>query len=305
MTTYAHDLAISAVPYDSMLVAELSTCLAPRLRTPPVWAGNVIHDSEDAATTMLGDSSRLVLVLHQRLWRHDGMTQSDDAALRQRLRRRPGSVRVVTLDDEPVPDWLARVPRCDFAAAGLDGVAEFAIDAITASGGSPRRPSHAPASGAPADAPRHWPEGPPAFLTQTRAFSALRRELDALGAELRSRLPLDVPRGSDRTIELHTLPHRLVLRLDGVGISFSWVGGRQGTVSDGRLLVIQWEGAVSRARGIAAMQAATPVRERVYRPEGAGPDSWCWRCDEPNGRASSTANLAAEWLAGASIAPPE
>jgi hypothetical protein len=106
-------------------------------------------------------------------------------------------------------------------------------------------------------------------------------------------------RAAARTAELQLLPNRVVVRLDDVGISFSWVAGRLGTVADGRLLVIQWNGAISRSRGVAAMTSATPVRERVYRAEGSDPESWCWRADAPTGRALSTAHLAAEWLAGA------
>jgi hypothetical protein len=85
-------------------------------------------------------------------------------------------------------------------------------------------------------------------------------------------------------------------------MSFSWVAASVGTVADGRLLVIQWDGAAPRNRGIAAMASATPVRERVYRAEGTSPESWRWRDDVPNGRAWSTAHLVAEWLAGLSLA---
>jgi len=57
-------------------------------------------------------------------------------------------------------------------------------------------------------------------------------------------------------------------------------------------------------RGVAALKFATPVpvRERVYHVEGSEPDDWRWRVDGPNGRASSTQNLAGEWLAGALLA---
>ena len=52
------------------------------------------------------------------------------------------------------------------------------------------------------------------------------------------------------------------------------------------------------ARGAAALRAATPVLERIYRAEGTSAESWRWRADEPNGRAFSSANLAAAWVAG-------
>ena len=92
------------------------------------------------------------------------------------------------------------------------------------------------------------------------------------------------------------------MRVAGVGITFSWLPGGAGTVADGRLLVIQWDGAAKQGRGIAALRLATPVRERVYRAEGSSAESWKWRADSPNGRAWSSAHLAGEWLAGASLA---
>ena len=235
MTTYAHEIAISAVPYDTMLVGELSERLAVRLRSAP----------------------------HQRLWRHDSATQSDHAALSERLRQRPESVRVVTLDESPIPEPFASIHRCDFAADGLDGVARFALDAVVTSGGV-LRPSQ-PEPPLPAELQRGWSNAPQPYLTQLRAAASLRRELDALTTELEPRLQ-----------------------------------GGLGTVADGRLLVMQWGGIDAHMRGVAALKFGSVILERVYRPESTGPDDWRWRTDEANGRACSTANLVAEWYSGAS-----
>jgi hypothetical protein len=300
MTTFAHDLAISAVPYDTILVGELADRLAPRLKTIPVWAGHGTSVPSDTTSTLLADSARVALVLHQRLWCHDLATQSDDLALRARLSRRPESVLVVTLDHSPLPDLLASAERCDFAAAGLNGVAEFALDAITASGGSVRRA--APEPEAPGEVKRGWSQAPPPYLAQPRAFSSLRRELDAIAAESESQLQDARGRSSDRTIELHSIPHRTFARVGDMAISFSWVAGGLRSVSDGRLLVIEWGGIPPQCKGVKALNAATAIRERVYQAESTGPDNWRWRGDEPNGRACSTANLVAEWFAAASIA---
>jgi hypothetical protein len=301
MTNFTHDLALSAVPYDTLLVAELSQRLTPRLPTLPFWAGNAPHESMEATTGLLGDSSRLALVLHQRLWGRDGMTNLDEAVLRDRLIRHPASVIVVTLDDETIPEWLSSAPRCHLADVGLDGVTDFALDAIVAAGGSTRN-IPAAAADAEAEPPKRWLEGPAPFLAQPRAHSALRRELDALATELKPLLRLEEAFGTDRTIEIHSLPNRLIARIDDVGISFSWVPGRLGTVADGRLLVIQWKDVAAQSRGISALKSATPGRERMYHAEASSPSDWCWRDGEANGRAASTANLVAEWVAGASIA---
>jgi len=300
MTNFMHDLAVSAVPYDTLLVAELTNLLAPRLHLAPYWAGGKSHEAGDVTTCLLADSSRIALVLHQRLWGRDGVTTLDEGVLRDRIARHPASVLVVTLDDEVVPDWLAPAAHCSLCDIGLVGVSDFVLDAIVAAGGSTR--AVAPAAPEPeGDVPKRWLEGPAPFLAQPRAHSALRRELDALATELKPLLRVEESFGTDRTIEIHSLPNRLIARLDDVGISFSWVPGRLGTVADGRLLVIQWKDVAAQARGISALKSATPGRERMYRAEASGPSDWCWRDGEVNGRASSTANLVAEWVAGASI----
>ena len=301
MTNFSHDIAISAVSYDAMLVAELTERLASRLRTAPVWAGHSQAEPSGAAPTLLAESSRIALVLHQRLWRHDIATQSDHAVLSVRLRHHPESVRVVTLDDSPLPELLATPERRDFAVDGLEGVARFALEAIAGAGGSLRRAE--PERPAATEEKAGWSNAPPPFLSQPRALLSLKRELDALAAVLEPQLQVGA-RAKDRVIELHSSPHRLLARVAGTAISFSWVPGGLGTVADGRLLVIQWMGVDAQHRGIEALKFGSPVHERVYRAESTGPDDWRWRTDELNGRACSTANLAAEWLAGASAAMP-
>jgi hypothetical protein len=300
MTTYAYDLAISAVQYDTILVAELVDRLTPRLRTTPVWVGHSTSVPSDASSTLLADSARVALVLHQRLWSHDLATQSDDAALRVRFRRRPESIRVVALDHSPLPEMWASLERCDFAAAGLNGVAQFALDAIAASEGSVRRALPEPEP--PGEVPRGWSQAPPPYLAQPRAFSSLRRELDAITTESESHLQTARDRSTGRVVELHSIPHRMFARVDDMAISFSWVSGGLRSVSDGRLLVIEWGGVATQSKGMKALSSATAIRERVYHAESTGPDNWCWRGDEPHGRACSTANLVAEWFAAASIA---
>ena len=304
--SYRYDLAISAVPYDVALVSDLLAHVALRLDARATWAGNGEPTSEalaiGAPSPLHAEASRVAVLLHQRLWSHDTTTRLDDVALRERLQRRPGSVRIVSLDDHALPQWLEDVPRCDLMTEGVEGVGEFLGVAITASGGSLGR-TPPPVDSTP-ETVRGWP-GPPPFLSQHRAFATLRRELDALATELKPAGRAKGANHADEAVEFRELPNRLVLRLETVGVSFSWVAGGLGTVADGRLLVIQWEGVASRMRGVAALKFATPVRERVYHVESSGPDDWRWRVDGPNGRASSTQNLAGEWLASAFLAMGE
>ena len=179
-------------------------------------------------------------------------------------------------------------------------MADFVTAAVSETGGSVQRTAPQPTA-LEEEKPR-WSSAPPSFLSQPRAYSALRRELDSLADQLGGRLRTEQTRGTDRIVEHHSLPHRLVARLDEGAISFSWIAGRLATVADGRLLVIQWDGVASHDRGVTALKSATPIRERVYRVDASGPDSWCWRGEDANGRACSTTNLVAEWVATMSLA---
>lgn len=289
-TPIVHDLAISAVPYDAILVRDLIASLGARLERPPV-----VRTSEDVR-----EGSSVVLVLHQRLWGHECVTAIDAAVdLPALARDNPASMLVVELDDEPLPEWMAPLRRCALPAEGVDGIVALALDAIRGAGGRVIEAPAAPAA-APRDAALSWTNAPTPFLGQLRAHSVLRHELEALTADLQTRC--DAAGGSDgeHVAELYKLPHRVVARMDDVSVSFSWVPGRAGTVADGRLMVIEWRG-MSQGRGMAALRAAQLTREAVYTAESADGGQWCWRTDAPHGRASSTGHLVAEWMQGASI----
>jgi hypothetical protein len=245
------------------------------------------------------DSARVVLILHQRLWLRDAASEGDEAPLRARVHAHPDSVRVVALDDTPVPEWLAAVAQCTLSGTGLPAAAEFALEAVTARGGSLRRLTPAP------DAPtgeHRWGDAPPPYLSQPRSQSSLRRELDALETALGSCVGAKPEPNKNRGPQMHSSPRRLVVQLGDIGLSFSWVAGRTDHVSDGRLLVIEWDGVVASRRGMGSAQTATARRERVYRAEATGPDNWRWRADDESGEAYSSAHLAGQWASAALIA---
>jgi hypothetical protein len=300
--SFTYDLAISAVPSDAILVTELCAELAERLGTEPVWEGHVTSDGLEVLTTLIAEQSRVVVVLHQRLWQHDVATSADAAILRQRIRQRPESVFVVLLDETPVPKWLANAQQFDLGAGGLHKAATFTLDAVASCGGTIGSMRDRAVGGGEAGSTPRWTSAPPSFLGQPRAHSTLRHELDALASSIESHLRERRTLRPEGVFELHALPFRLIARLDDVGLSFSWVAGRGPSVADGWLLVIEWSSIGPAARGVAALKAAKPVRQHSYRVEGGDPAHWRWRIDEPNGRAYSTANLLAEWLGGAGIA---
>ena len=297
--TYAHDLAISAVPFDAILVADLLDLVSPRLRSVTTWPG-APDDDGNGAPSMRENESRVALVLHQRLWGLDHLTRLDEAVLRQRMQHRGASVLLVLLDETRPPDWLSSdMPECDLATTGVEGIARMVLDAIVSQGGSlsaaagPTEPSARSSSWT-------WPE-PPAFLAQFRAHGVLRRELELLTVALRAGLRDRNAPGGLSPVEINATPNRLVGRAGEVAVSLSWLAGRGGAVSDGRLLVVEWAGVTVANHGRAALTAAEPIRERVYRAEASDELSWRWRMDSPHGRAYSSADLVGDLLSGMPI----
>ncbi len=305
MTRFTHDVAVSAVSYDARLVTEIARALAPNVGGAVYWRGDEAEHDDGVPTSAesseaLGQSARLALVLHQRLWGRDPATEADVLVLRERARaRRQTPICVVAVDEAPSPSWLAHAPRCTLQSLGIEGVATFVLDMLDASNasGRPRRRVAATTS----DALRRpgWGNTPIPYLAQSRALSSLRREFDALAAELARHIRAEGGRALDPRAELHCAPQRLVVQLGAVGLSFSWVAGRSGTIADGRLLVIEWEGVVAHARGLGAMRTASPTREHLFRPDANGPDDWCWRAADYDGGSYSSRDLAGQSFAGA------
>lgn len=299
-----HDVVISAVRYDGLLVADLSGRLAVALGATPFWRGMQIEGSDGDAA--LVDSTRLAVIVHQRLWAHDSGTQADALELQQIGSRSRLPVCVIQVDDEPIPAWLTESPnlavhvtsvediveqvRKVFPEVMLHGTSEIRTHMIADA--DPTHPAHP-------TQPARWGNAPPPYLDQPRSASALRHALDDLEAELDRRVTTEQGHATKQGAKLHRAPGRLVVQLAEVGISFSWVPARSGSVSDGRLLVIEWEGVVAHGRGMGAMRTASPGRERVFQPEATGPSDLRWRSSEAGGATYSSFDLAAQAFAGA------
>jgi hypothetical protein len=308
MTTLMHEIAISALPYESMLVADLAERLNPLLSRPQIWSAPAadplaLEDGEAALPALAAGRSRMALVLHQRLWARDSRTQADAAVLRERVKAKPKSVLVVTLDDAPVPAWLGKAPRLVLADIGIDGVVQRALKAVVAGGGALRHVL-AVAAPEPANETKPWFEERP-FLATARATSALQRELDLLATELGKHVGRDTKQSGGPTMALRCAPGRYMAQVGELSVSFSWVADRSGSVADGRLMVIEWDGAISQGPGTKATSSATPILERVFRPEATGPADWRWRADDAAGQAYSSPHLAAQSLAAALITAAE
>jgi hypothetical protein len=304
MTKFTHDVAISAVSYDSLLVGDLFARLGPRLSAPVFWQTELADSRgeqrpDSTAASVFEQSARIVVVLHQRLWGREGGTASDVEALRERVRaKQQRSICVVTLDREPVPAWLAGAPRFAMSEIGAAGVVAAVADAVAESGA---KVAAAPAlTTEPVKAGLAWNEAQP-YMNQPRAQTALRRELDTLTTELAGRVKSIGADRADGHVEFHSSPQRLVVQLGLVGLSLSWVAARSGNLSDGRLLVIEWAGSITHGRGMGGAKTASPIHEQSFRPEAKGPDDWCWRAEGSVGTAYSSRDLAGQYFTSAAL----
>ena len=293
MPEFKHDIAVSAVSYDSLLVTELLDRLRPRLDGTAVWAASETVPENEGGLSPLGAESRIALVLLHRLWANEPTTAAESGVLKQRMRRRSKSVVVLALDGAAVPAWLQSAQIHDLRSEGLDPLVESLVQLVAAQGGKVR-PAAPPVPVAVVPLRAYGSDLP--FLTQPRAENALRKELERMFGEIESRLDVDTEREPEDLVELSSAPNRYIARQGSVAISFSWLAGRNAGVADGRLMVIQWDGVKPRDRGMSTLRSATARREITYQPEGKGPDTWCWRDGDANGRACSTIHLVGEWL---------
>jgi hypothetical protein len=147
---------------------------------------------------------------------------------------------------------------------------------------------------------RQFGESAP-FLEQSRAQNTLRHELERLFQAVEARVDDATARDGDVIAECTALPNRIIARCGARAISFSWLTGRLGGVSDGYLLVIEWTGVAPRDRGAGVLKSATPSRETSYCPEAEDAASWRWRAGQQSGR--STLDLVNDWF-GAVVSAP-
>jgi hypothetical protein len=94
---------------------------------------------------------------------------------------------------------------------------------------------------------------------------------------------------------VYRAPDRLIVQLGGAGLSVSRMRSSTGVAAEASLLVIEWQGTVtrpgsSRGRG----ERATPLRERVLHGDAAKTTSWQWRDGDAGRRLYSSRDLAAE-----------
>lgn len=305
MSVSTHDVAISAVSFDSLYVAELAAALAPRLRTKILLMDPIDDpalDGPKVSAPVAGLSeARLVVVLYQRLWGRIDPTRAHVETLRERIRTAPDSVLVVAVDGTPIPAWLSAAPGFEASVSGPDTVVDAVVHRLAELGVATRTPRTVKDDSAPEVAT--WSGGGAPFLASARATTSLRRELEVLSVVLSRELGI-AGRGLSRSQKLFVTPERIVAQLGSIGLSFSWLATPGAPVGKGRLMVVQWDGVVSHAPGMGALRTARAVHECVYCPEATAQTEWRWRATAPSGGVYRSSTLVEQWLATVQLDQP-
>jgi len=130
------------------------------------------------------------------------------------------------------------------------------------------------------------------FLASHRAITHLGREFDRLASEVAKRAATVNRDDAEVPLEVHRVPGRCTVQLGPVALTLSWVRTRPDTVATGRLMIIEWEGRMS--RGVpSAGPSPIPLRETVLRADATRVDDWQWKSDDVAGYAYDSTELAA------------
>ena len=140
------------------------------------------------------------------------------------------------------------------------------------------------------------------FLDSHRALAVCAREFDRLADDIAKRVLNLQDEAKGLKADVRRSPGRCIVQLGPVALTISWLRTRAETVSQGRLLIVEWNGTVG-ANGaqeyvngvptVAVTQTAKVVRETVFLPDASDEKSWTWRREGKNGRkAWKSADLA-------------
>jgi hypothetical protein len=294
-TNFAFDAAISAVELDARLRRELERQVSLRLPSAPplrpVWTDTATELLDAPRTTVFSRTARVVIVLHQHLWGKDATTKDDAAAIKRRITAKgPQSVRVVLLDRAAPPVWLRKSPARALNEREMDECADWIVAAVGDLGGTTRQAADSIVTAPPVD--ERSAQQRDAFLGSHRAITHLGREFDRLAAEVTKRVATVNRDEGETPLEVHRVPGRCTVQLGPVALTLSWVRTRPDTVATGRLMIIEWEGHIGRAKSTGG-PGAVPLRETVLRADATRVDDWQWRSDEMAGYAYDSNELAA------------
>src|SRR5688500_6386806 len=124
------------------------------------------------------------------------------------------------------------------------------------------------------------------FLDSHRALAVCAREFDQLAEDIAKRVSDLEDDAKGLKADVRRSPGRCIVQLGPVALTVSWLRTRAETVSQGRLLVVDWNGTVG-ANGaqeyvngvptVAVSQTAKVVRETVFIADACDEKSWTWR----------------------------
>ena len=131
------------------------------------------------------------------------------------------------------------------------------------------------------------------FLDSHRALAVCAREFDRLADDISKRVVGLENEEKGLKADVRRSPGRCIVQLGPVALTISWLRTRAETVSQGRLLIVEWNGTVG-ANGaqeyvngvptVAVTQTAKVVRETVFLPDASDEKTWTWRREGKNGR---------------------
>jgi hypothetical protein len=131
------------------------------------------------------------------------------------------------------------------------------------------------------------------FLDSHRALAVCAREFDRLADDVAKRVMDLEDEAKGLKADVKRSPGRCIVQLGPVALTISWLRTRAETVSQGRLLIVEWTGTVG-ANGaqeyvngvptVAVTQTAKVVSENVYLAEASDEKSWTWRREGKNSR---------------------
>ena len=131
------------------------------------------------------------------------------------------------------------------------------------------------------------------FLDSHRALAVCAREFDRLADDISKRIVNLEDEEKGLKADVKRSPGRCIVQLGPVALTISWLRTRAETVSQGRLLIVEWNGTVG-ANGaqeyvngvptIAVTQTAKVVRETVFVADASDEKSWTWRREGKTGR---------------------
>jgi hypothetical protein len=280
---FKYDVAVSAADFDALAVAELKRLLEQRLAKAVF---TVPRDKDGPRTTTVTTSiksafekdSRVVVVLHHRLWGTTPSSETEIASVKTRIGKvKHKDVLVIPIDTSPIPTWLkGTVLRSVAGSPTGNAVIDAIVDAVETNGGAAKRMTDALIAARVADEEQRA-RARTSFLTSQRALTLINRELDSLSATVLRlcETPGTLPAGV--AAEMRRTPDRYTVQIGPVGLSFSWIRGRSNSIADGQLLVIEWSGHLGEQHAPADPRNAMPAFEHVLQPHATSPEDWQWR----------------------------